>query len=341
MPNTAVLYIDDVFINTWTGSSYGYTLPEEYIPTLSSEAGEFLGYFIESAWGYTGGEQVTSETVFTNDDTPIYLYTKWNWYDFLISGETLKKLGDAARKKTGETETTYTLDKIRSLVQRIVFTVNGTAYYCEAGMTWEEFVNSSYNTGPFAVYSYGTTVSMGGETSVSGVIKTDVIVEGTAYVSKCCFVAGTQVTISLDGASRNIEEMRPGDDVLAYDVESGTNYIAKVQKLIIHPDSTDMARVEFENGSFLDMRSYHPIYTRDGFRSILASGSDKLTVGCEAKTLDGWSKITKIIEYDLREGIDTYTLAVIDNDEIVDDDTNDDFYANGVVVHNAPACSFT
>ena len=87
------------------------------------------------------------------------------------------------------------------------------------------------------------------------------------------------------------------------------------------------------------MNAYHPIYTANGFHSITNyDGYDTLVVGDICKINNGWSAITNIDRYN-SEPIITYNLDVIDIDENIDNETNDTFYANGIVVHNASVCS--
>ena len=151
----------------------------------------------------------------------------------------------------------------------------------------------------------------------------------------CCFVAGTKVLISLNGEAKNIEDLKENDTVVSYNTKTREFYLAKVKKLIINKNTTDIAEVSFDNGEKLIMNAYHPIYTETGFHSITRyKGYEELVVGDICKTKDGWSIITDIKRYD-SEPIITYNLDVIDNDEILDNEENDTFVANSIVVHNA------
>lgn len=149
-----------------------------------------------------------------------------------------------------------------------------------------------------------------------------------------CFVAGTQVIYSLNGDAKAIEKFAAGDDVLSYDVETGEDYIAKVQKLIVSENKTDLAIVTFANGVSITMTPDHPIYCADGFKSLTGyKGFEEPCVGDKARIFGGWSDIVSIERF-TSEPTTVYNLAIKDEDEIVDDDTNDTFYANGVCVHN-------
>jgi hypothetical protein len=85
------------------------------------------------------------------------------------------------------------------------------------------------------------------------------------------------------------------------------------------------------------MNAYHPIYTINGYHSLTNhNGYDKLVVGDICKTENGWSTITNINRFNSNPTV-MFSLDVIDIDENEDSDTNDNFFANGIVVHNA-AC---
>ena len=122
--------------------------------------------------------------------------------------------------------------------------------------------------------------------------------------------------------------------VVSYNVETGENYIAEVQGLIINPRPRNMARVYFAEGSMVDMTNYHPLYTKDGFHSITnKDGYDTLVVGDIVKTIDGWSELVEIELYET-EPMNVYNLNIKDYDEIIDDDTNDTYYVDGILAHN-------
>ncbi len=221
----------------------------------------------------------------------------------------------------------------------IAFTIDGTSYEAKEGMTWTEWCDSEYSpssaeVGTSVVYFSTNNII---QTSAAYVTPSDVITANTAYttVYYCCFVAGTQVLTTFNGDTCPIEKIKIGDTVVSYNTETGENYLTQVIKTIINPMSTCMAIVEFSNGSKLEMTDYHPIYTKNGWRSITDKNYDKLIIGDIAKTNLGWSEITNIKLYTLKEPIATYTLSVKDFDEIEDIDINDNFYANNVVVHNA------
>ena len=224
----------------------------------------------------------------------------------------------------------------------ITFSVDGTEYQAEEGMTWGEWIASEHNTDGFAKYPDADVfdvISQDWDTVYDDngvVVVTDVIVADYSYWLDCCFVEGTQVMISLDGQTKNIEDIQAGEQVVSYNVKTGENYMTTVSKAITNNSSKFMAHVEFENGTELDMTEYHPIYTQNGWRSLTNyNGYGTLMVGDIAKTINGWSKITNIVRYQNDVRTTTYTLDIVDIGENPDIEINDSFYANGIVVHNS------
>lgn len=65
----------------------------------------------------------------------------------------------------------------------ITFTVNGTRYYAEEGMTWEEWINSEYNTDGFTaegnIVNYGTSILTD---NYRMLMKTELIINEHAYI---------------------------------------------------------------------------------------------------------------------------------------------------------------
>jgi hypothetical protein len=130
--------------------------------------------------------------------------------------------------------------------------------------------------------------------------------------------------------------MKPGDIAVAYDIQKGVNYLATVKDTHVKYDTTDIAEVVFNNGSKLTMNAYHPIYTTNGWHSLTNHKNyDTLIIGDVCRTESGWSEITDIYRYTSPNNITMYSLDLIDIDETDDNDTNDNFFANGIVVHNA------
>jgi hypothetical protein len=152
----------------------------------------------------------------------------------------------------------------------------------------------------------------------------------------CCFFPGTQILLS-NGTTKNIELMSTGDKVISFDILTQSYYEAEVKSLIVNRDTTDIAIVIFEDDKQLQMNAYHPLLTPDGFHSLTNhEGYETLVMGDLVKDIElEWNKISLIERFTLESPMTTYNLDIKNIDEMTDDDTNDTFIANGLVVHNA------
>lgn len=165
---------------------------------------------------------------------------------------------------------------------------------------------------------------------------TDTIIDQQLYRLnyECCFFPRTKITLDFNGATKNIEDIQEGDYVLSYNVNLNKNYISCVHKKIIHRHTTDKAILTCENGTILNMRPYHPLYTNEGWKSLTEyKNFPLLKIRDELKTINGYTKLINV-SYETVSPIDTYTLSVVDLDEIYDNDENDNYYANGICAHN-------
>ena len=157
-----------------------------------------------------------------------------------------------------------------------------------------------------------------------------------AHLIDPCFIAGTQVQYDLLGHTKSIENFKVGDQVVSYNVNTNTYYLAKVGKVFVH-DGKDrvnlLADVTLEDGTVITMTPNHPVYTTAGFKAIDNDHRPQLKEGQFVMTADGWTQIKEIDVYSCEPTV-TYNLGLIDYDEIVDNDTYDTYVAGGIVVHN-------
>ena len=152
----------------------------------------------------------------------------------------------------------------------------------------------------------------------------------------CCFVVGTKVQLP-NNVTKNIEDIAVGNSVISYNPTTDELYTTTVKNIIIHENTTTLARVTLANGSVVEMNEYHPILTRQGWHSITNyEGYNTLVIGDEVKTLDGYSKIVNIERW-INEPITTYNLDVVD--ALGRDREYDNYFANGICVHNPPPCA--
>lgn len=223
-------------------------------------------------------------------------------------------------------------------IQFSLMTGNGTytTYYADPNQTIENWVTSSYNTDGW--YISGSNIRYDITSSTYVLIElesTATYTDGQQYsgsynnTSTCCFIAGTRVTLNTTGDTMNIEDIRPGQIVLSYDEETGEFVEQTVKATIVHHDCTEIALLTFEDGTTLDMTEDHPLYTKNGWRSLTKPEYDKLLLGDEVKSIAGWTKLIDINRYTPEIPVVTYTLSMGSSEK------KQNYLSNNLVVHNA------
>ena len=153
-------------------------------------------------------------------------------------------------------------------VDLISFIIDGTEYYAESGMTWAEWVDSSYNTIDVSIRSNVVYYDGLYIFTSSAVLGTDAIISGYHYYSAlCCFDPGSKVLMA-DGTYKNIEDVEVGDMVMSLDEETGEYVAQKVTATIVKENSDDLVYVNLSNGTRIGMRAYHPLLTTEGWKSL-------------------------------------------------------------------------
>ena len=150
-----------------------------------------------------------------------------------------------------------------------------------------------------------------------------------------CFVAGTQITL-FNGDVKNIEDIVVGDVVVSYNEETGIQEHNIVTDLN-QPIHNDLVKYTFSNGTEITCTYDHPFYVNDltlssykpewtNERYDLPSVVSQIKVGDFVYPLDGDVDvaITSIEELPLKE-TQTFIFTV---------ENNNNFYANGILVHN-------
>jgi len=143
---------------------------------------------------------------------------------------------------------------------------------------------------------------------------------GPVYVSiscvgNCCFAAGTPVLMS-NGTFKNIENIVAGDIVITFNEESEVYEPGTVIYFFVKPNTQDMAKLIFEDGTEITMNAYHPMYTTDGWKSLTGSGGLPILTKEDTilSTDKKWVKISDIVRWFSDEYITTYNLDVENND---------------------------
>lgn len=155
----------------------------------------------------------------------------------------------------------------------------------------------------------------------------------TSSRSGGCFAPGTGIRLA-NGQIRNIEDIRIGDLVMAYNEQTEQFEPRKVTKAYVHHDTPRMLQISFSNGVKLCITPGHPILTELGWKSrdIENSLMEHNTVASLMNVGDyviGLFKnpiVMDIQEMDIGEHYDSYNIEV---------ETCHTYLAEDIVVHNA------
>lgn len=227
------------------------------------------------------------------------------------------------------------------------FTLAGTSLQAEEGMTWAEWIESDYNTINLSC-SYGNQchsdkLNNGYVFSIkdgngAGVSDTDTIIADTAYTvsSICCFDAGTQILMA-DNTTKSIEDVEVGDMVMSYNLHNESFESRKVLNTIIKGHSDDLVECTLSDGKSVRMRAYHPLLTTSGWKSLREyQGMPLLEIGDEVITIDGVATLIGVEPITIdNDNYLTYNLNVEGHEDNLEG--CDNYIANGIVAHNAPA----
>lgn len=143
----------------------------------------------------------------------------------------------------------------------------------------------------------------------------------------CCFVKGSQVRITLDGTTKNIEDLKAGEQIVVYNEDEKKFELSTVSDTPRNNNVTDKATIVLENGITIEMNAYHPLLTIEGYHSLTEhEGLPLLTDKDILVTINGEIKIKQIVRETI-EPITMYNLSV--NGE------HHNYVINSVVAHNA------
>lgn len=148
--------------------------------------------------------------------------------------------------------------------------------------------------------------------------------------SHSCFPAGVKILMS-NKLSKNIETVKPGDKIIGY---NGHEQVEEVVIGVESPVRDHIYKITFSDGTILKLTSEHPVYTRNGWKSISPENTlnenSKLAVTELTKNdqiLDFQNNFIEIMSIDYIPGnIQTYNLKSVSG--------FNNFYADGKLVHN-------
>lgn len=143
----------------------------------------------------------------------------------------------------------------------------------------------------------------------------------------CCFIKGSQVRITLDGVTKNIEDLKAGEQIVVYNEDEKKFELSTVSDTPRNNNVTDKATIVLENCITIEMNAYHPLLTTKGYHSLTEhEGLPLLTDKDILVTINGEIKIKQIVRETI-EPITMYNLSV--NGE------HHNYVVNSVVAHNA------
>ena len=136
--------------------------------------------------------------------------------------------------------------------------------------------------------------------------------------------------LSGNGKTIKAKDIKENDLIVYYNFDTNRTEIGRVNKVYIHKDATNLIRYEFEDNTYLEATDYHPVYTKEGWKSYTnRNGYPKPVIGDLVKTNKGYKRITKITPYSGKE--DYYDFQVISRDGKV----INNYYANGTLVQGS------
>lgn len=232
-------------------------------------------------------------------------------------------------------------------VALIKFTIDGTEYQAKEGMVWAEWIESEYNTNAFFLWdifndrergisrTYGFLVCANNSPDLydAMVYESNEIIENHAYrirgVTECVY-PDSNILTNIEGQTTLAKEMKENDEIIYFDFEENTMKIGKVSKVYVHKDATSFVKYIFEDGSYLEATDYHPIYTKEGWKSqTQRNGYEMPKIGDEVKTPTGWKVITKIETWEGLE--DCYDFEIISEEG----ERVNNYFANGTLVQGS------
>lgn len=141
----------------------------------------------------------------------------------------------------------------------------------------------------------------------------------------CCFLPNTLINTS--NGKVKIEDIKVGDFVGCYDTEYKDYIYGNVTKVIKNTNITELATLELENGTKVQFNSYHPILTKEGWKSLTnyndyptLTKNDVMALGGKIKSIRIETLDTPLIGYNLV--VEPYNNFVIESSIVAEGSNN-------------------
>ena len=202
--------------------------------------------------------------------------------------------------------------------------------YFEDGMTWREWINSSYNTMHFNENFLSSEYPGYFMLDYNDL---DSVMEEKDYhgqrVAECVSPL-SNIQIGLDGEVILAKDIKVNDKVVYYDFVEEKTMIGVIKKVFVHENATNLLRYVFSDNSYLEATDYHPIYTLDGWKSYtMRNGYPQPVVGDKVMTNHGWKKIVRIETFVGKDDYLDFMIADVDGNIV------DNYFANDTLVKSA------
>ena len=206
--------------------------------------------------------------------------------------------------------------------------INGGKYQFIEGMKFQEWVNSEFNDGSITLMHEPPNMMLWKDACFAADLGDGTIESKDYYLDHAeCVSPESDILINLDGSTIKAKNIKENDTIVYYDFVDNTNKVGTVTKVYIHKEATSFVRYHFEDGTYLEVTDYHPIYTNTGWKSYTNRNNyPKPVVGDLVKTTTGYKSITQIEKY---EGLEDFYDFEINNKEV------NNYYANDYLVEGS------
>jgi hypothetical protein len=181
--------------------------------------------------------------------------------------------------------------------------------------SWDQWFSTTSSQSTDQTYTTSVTSGFSNYIDSSGFFQIGV----SGSYGGICFLAGTSVLMG-DGSYRNIEDIRAGDTIISFNVDTGEQEQDHVTRTFAHPVESAGDYYLVINGD-LRVTPNHPIFSNGAWVR-----AESLAIGDLLFTENG--ELVAVVSIDqVFDQVPTYNLEV---------ESNHNYFAEGFLVHNKP-----